>query len=223
MQTVNVSDIKVKEGVTAEGARAGQKWQLVIITGDDGSEFTTFDIKAKEVGIGGMIELEPVLKNGKVNFTKFTIKKKGTAPAPAAMNGGDDSPVKRNSIENQSRAERITELWIAGMIARDDSLVTKLRTWLDQLGSQVKAEPLAPDPVTRPKEQSKTETKIPETFKNVGEFLTAMANKKPVGLSRTETVEELIRLKLITSEADLPKLNLDEAWEALGDSIIPAQ
>ncbi len=217
MQIVNVADIKVKEGVTAEGTRAGQKWQLVIITGDDGSEFTTFDIKAKEVGIGGVIELEPVIKNGKTNFTKFTIKKKGVAPVPAATIGGDDSPVKRNSIENQSRAERITELWIAGKIADDDSLVTKLRAWLDQLGS-AKAEPKA-ELVTNPKEQPKTETKIPETFKNVGEFLTAMKQK---GLSRTEVVDELIRLKMITSEADLPKLNLVEAWEALGDAIIPA-
>ena len=216
MQKVNVTDIKVKDGVTAEGARAGQKWQLVIITGDDGSEFTTFDIKAKEVGIGGVIELEPVLKNGKVNFTKFTVISKGTAVSQTSVGtytNGADSPEKRKSIEDQNRAGHITNLWIAGKILDDDLLIPKLRGWLNQLGS--------PIPVQHPPAEKKTEDEkeTSGTFKNVGEFLSAMSKK---GLSRTQTVDELIRLKLIKDEADLPRLDLGIAWEALGDAIIPA-
>ena len=159
MQTVNVTDIKVIEGVTKEGAKAGQKWKLIILIGDDGSEYTTFDTKAQEVGIGGVIELEPVVKGGKVNFTKFTIKKKGTPFSPtvggASTSTNGDSPEKRKSIEDQTRAERITELWIAGKILDDDSLVKKLRTWLEKLGSPVAQPKQAEKP--EPAESSSTE------------------------------------------------------------------
>ncbi len=140
MQTVNVTDIKVKDGVTTEGARAGQKWELVIITGDDGSEFTTFDTKAKEVGVGGVIELEPVLKGGKVNFTKFKIISKGTPVSQASMgarSNGGDSPEKRKSIEDMNLVTNINNAWIAGKIADDDPLITKLRARFNQLGSPI--------------------------------------------------------------------------------------
>ena len=217
MQRITVEEIRV---VTSKPG-AEKKWELVALVAD-GTEFTTFDLAIKEVGIGGVVEFEPVFKDGKINIKKgWTIISKGQAPAPSSTFNGGDSLEKRKSIEDQTRAQRITELWIAGMIARDDNLVTKLRTWLNQLGSPMKAEPVKAEPATSaPKEQPKTETKTPETFKNVGEFLTSMKQK---GLSRTEVVNELIRLKMITDEADLPKLNLDEAWEALGDAIIPAQ
>lgn len=57
-----------------------------------------------------------------------------------------------------------------------------------------------------------------QTFKNVGEFLTAMGKK---GLSRKQVIDELIRLKMIEGEADLPKLDLVVAWDTLGNAIIP--
>lgn len=104
MQTVNVTDIKVKEGIVKSGPKTGDPWELIIIIGDDGSEFTTFDKKAKEVGIGGVIELEPVIKAGKTNFTKFNIISKGKAAAPTPGPSGGDSPEKQESIENQVRA-----------------------------------------------------------------------------------------------------------------------
>lgn len=133
MQEVKVKDIKVKSGITESGARAGQKWEMIIIIGEDGSEFTTFDTKAKEVGIGGVIELEPTLKAGKVNFSKFTIKSKGQEVSPGVHNG-DDSPEKRKSIENQTRAYIISDLYKAEKLLYSDSLVTKLLAWLDELG-----------------------------------------------------------------------------------------
>jgi len=66
---IKVKDIKVKTGTTSSGKNAGKPWKLIIITGEDGSEFTTFDTGAEEVGVGGVIALEPIIKAGKVNFT----------------------------------------------------------------------------------------------------------------------------------------------------------
>ena len=51
----------------------------------------------------------------------------------------DDSPEKRKSIEDQNRAGHITNLWIAGKIPDDDSLISKLQIWLEKLGSTEKA------------------------------------------------------------------------------------
>lgn len=158
MQTVNVTDIKVKTGVTKTGPKAGDPWELVIIIGDDGSEFTTFDKAAKEVGIGGIIELEPVIKAGKTNFTKFTIKKKGQAPAPSATN--EETPVKGQSIEDQNRAGHITNLWIADKITNGDELVKKLRTWLNKIDSSE---------IEKKAETSKIEKDAPKTTAAVTE------------------------------------------------------
>ncbi len=235
MQTVNVTDIKVKEGITAEGARAGQKWQLVIITGDDGSEFTTFDIKAKEVGIGGVIELEPVIKNGKTNFTKFKIISKGSALAATASssNGNrETSPeewkekqrIERASFEGQTAFKGVIELAIAYIAHdKDPRAIEEIKEpfGLALAWAQKRLSPSLPESLTNMPHLGRPENDSPPAgqFKNVGEFFTAMKEK---GLTRTQTIDELIRLKLITSESDLPKLNLVEAWEALGDAIIPA-
>ena len=145
MQIVNVADIKVKEGITKTGPKAGKPWELIIIIGDDNSEFTTFDKSAKEVGIGGVLELEPVIKAGKTNFTKFTIKKKGQAPAPVATSGGGDSLEKRQSIESQTRAYIIADLYKAEKLEAGSSQVKSLLVWLDKLGSPAK-KPEAPKP-----------------------------------------------------------------------------
>lgn len=205
MQTVNVADIKVKTGTVKDGAKAGEKWELIIIIGDDGSEFTTFDKKAKEVGIGGIIELEPVIKAGKTNFTKFNILKKGQAPAPAVVNNGGDSPEKRKSIEDQTRAERITELWIAGKIKDDDTLISKLRTWLEKLGSpERKAEPLT----------SEKQTTQTGHFENAGQFMAAV--QKDFDMNQTAVQE---RFGCQAREI----ADLDKAWEELvaGKTLTP--
>ena len=211
MQQIMVEEIRVvKSKPDAE-----KKWELVALVAD-GTEFTSFDTAIKEVGIGGVLEFEPVFKDGKINIKKgWTIISKGQAPAPSSKFNGGDSPEKRNSIENQTRAYIIADLFKADRLKPNSSQVVKLLAWLDQLDSPVKAEP-----VETTKTNPETKKEEPGTFKNLGEFLTAMNEK---GLSRTQTVDELIRLKLIKDEADLPKLNLNEAWEALGDAIIPAQ
>lgn len=185
MQIVNVTDIKIKTGITRTGAKAGDPWELIIIIGDDGSEFTTFDKAAKEVGIGGIIELEPVIKAGKTNFTKFTIKKKGQAPAPSATSSSEETPIKRQSIEDQNRAGHITNLWIAGKIKDDDSLVKKLRTWLEKLGTQEKK---AESGGAKTEEETAKQPSAPTAppLKNVGELFARAAK---FGLSPRDVCE----------------------------------
>lgn len=189
MQIVNVTDIKIKTGVTKTGAKVGDPWELIIIIGDDGSEFTTFDKAAKEVGIGGIMELEPVIKAGKTNFTKFTIKKKGQAPARSATNISEETPVKRQSIEDQNRAGHITNLWIAGKITDDDSLVKKLRTWLEKIGTLV-AEKTAESAETKTKKkdarQPLAEGNGVPPLKNIGELFARAAK---FGLSTRDVCE----------------------------------
>lgn len=212
MQTVNVSDIKVKDGVTKGGTRDGQPWELIIITGDDGSEFTTFDAAAKDVGIGGIIELEPVIKAGKTNFTKFNIIKKGAAPV-ASVPGDGDTPEKRLSIESQSRAERITELWIAAKIPDDDPLVTKLRSWLDKLETQEPAK--APGSSTAKSERTRTVAPPAEgeawpPLKNRGELYTRASK---FGLSPRDVLAAVKEVNPeITKEEEIT--DYDAAWKA---------
>jgi len=86
---VTVKDIKVKTGISKSGKNEGKPWKLIIIIGEDGTEFTTFDAGAEEVGIGGVIELEPIIKAGKINFTEFKIIRKGAqAPLPNGERSG---------------------------------------------------------------------------------------------------------------------------------------
>lgn len=113
MQKVTVSDIKIKEGM--KGDRA---WKLIIITGEDGSEFTTFDPKAAEVGVGGVIELEPVAKAGKINFTEFKILQKGPPSGGGSESRNGMTPelwaekdrLERHSMESMSAFRGILEL-----------------------------------------------------------------------------------------------------------------
>ena len=233
MQEVRVKDIKTKEGVTERGARAGQPWELVIIVGDDGSEFTTFDTGAKEVGIGGLIELEPVIKAGKTNFTKFNIKEKGSSAAtpPGKTNGqrsdmtkedwAKKDRIERASIETQTAFKGIIDLLVAKIILPEGSAAKEALEWAS---SHFKGKDLEtvlnrmPGLVADP--PGEKESSPYKQFKNVGEFFTDLHAK---GLSRQQVIDELIRLKLINTEMDLPKLDLVIAWEALGDAIIPEE
>lgn len=142
---------------------AEKKWELVALVAK-GQEFTTFDLAVAKVGIGGVIEFDMELTDsGKMNIKKgWKIISKGEEPtsgqkSTALPNGGGESPEKRQSIEDQNRAGHITNLWIAGKIPDDDSLVAKLRAWLGRLGS---AEPAK-------KAEEKVEKKAEEPGKSM--------------------------------------------------------
>ena len=235
MQRITVEEIRVVKSKPD----AAKKWELVALV-SEGTEFTSFDLAIKEVGIGGVIEFEPAFKDGKINISKgWKIISKGTAPvvaspsAPApAINGTQTSPeewkekqrIERASFEGQTAFKGIIELAATDhfqlLRQRNDVFKEKLDFVLDMAldWAEKRLAPTLQDMGDRmphlPLDEDKGE------FKNVGEFLAAMLAK---GLSRTQTVDELVRLKLIKDESELPRLNLVDAWVALGDSIVPAQ
>ena len=113
MQQVRVKDITVKAGKVKSGARMGEDYELIIIIGSDGSEFTTFDKGIKEVGIGGLLELDAVIKNNKTNITSFNIIEKGSAvpaPTPPGQPGNGMTPdawAEKDRLERRARASNI--------------------------------------------------------------------------------------------------------------------
>lgn len=70
------------------------------------------------------------------------------------------SPEKLASIEAQSRAKIISELWIAGVIDKDSAEVKNLRTWL--LGGGIKAEIKKPETKTQAPKQEPVEDIFPD-------------------------------------------------------------
>jgi len=116
MQKVTIAEVKSKSG---EGGKSGH-WTLVIVVGDDGAEFSSFDTALEKLTPGSVIGIEPevVIIQGK---TKINIKEwkliseapaGGPAPGVANNKGGgyrrsleDDlalEAVKRRSIEGQT-------------------------------------------------------------------------------------------------------------------------
>ena len=208
MQTVNVTDIQVKNGITESGPRAGQKWELIIIVGNDGSEFRSFDTKVKEVGIGGVMEIEPVVKDGRTNIKKFTITKKGQPVALSEASSNGEPPEKRQSIEDQTRAYIIADLFKAEKLEAGSSQVVSLLAWLDKLGtpeSEKKAEAPTPKAEKEAAVSTPAEGEPWSRLENVGQLFT---RAQSFGLSSRDVYESVGVVK--------PEeiIDLDEAWTA---------
>lgn len=233
MQTVKVKEIQSHPGTVKSGKNIGNPYELIVIVGEDGSEFTTFDTAIKEVGEGGVLEIEPEVKNGKTNIKPgYKIVSKGSSPVPVPAAAAKTSPdmskedwerkqmVERASFEAQTAFKGVVDMVVAIFSMPDKGLPPELYNvyehalaWADRHFTNQ-----PPVPVTKPTPSTPVEEKTSGQFKNVGEFLTVMLVK---GLTRSKVVEELIRLKIIESEADLPNVDLAIAWEALGDAITP--
>ena len=211
MQTVKVKDIKVKTGTVASGKNEGNPWELIIIIGEDGSEFTTFDTAIKEVGIGGTLELEAVIKKGKANITKFTIIQKGSAAPAPGPNGKPDMSKEdwseKDRLERWSRECNTCFMGIMG--AADKGLGGAYSENFGEVFEAALAWALkhfngTPAPAPRYKEKDGVITaEKPATtadadfdklvsgseFKNVGEFLTRVT--KELGITSTAICEQL--------------------------------
>lgn len=187
---ITVKDIKVKEGLVKAGRNEGKPWKLIILIGEDGTEFTTFDASAQEVGVGGVIELEPIIKAGKINFTEFSIISKGQAPPPPSTNGKPDmtpdmwaekDKYTRLSIESQVAFKGVMEAFTAGKLDKDLILVRAALDWaMIRLGGQVlaakPARKAAPADTGQPSEASEVDL-CSMVFANAGEVKTAMKDK----------------------------------------------
>ena len=202
MQQVKVKDIKSKTGEVKTGARAGQPYELVIIIGEDGSEFTTFDTAIKEVGIGGTLELDAVIKNNKTNITKFTIIEKGSAaPAPGPKTNGKpdmskDDWAEKDRLERWSRECNTCFMGIPDLLKVEPTERIResevYNAALDWAMAHFNGQPAPKAKTEKPK--TTADKDFPElfpetTFKNVGEFLTRVT--KELGITSTAICEKL--------------------------------
>lgn len=129
-------EIEVKASqVVKTGTNKNGPWELIRVTSVDGTEYTTFDKKAKHQGTGAIIDIGEVeIKGNKISFKEIVkVVREGQAPAAGPGNFKQD-PAKIHSIESQKRADIIAQLWIADKIDDKSLEVTKLRSWLKKLG-----------------------------------------------------------------------------------------
>lgn len=117
------------------------------------------------------------------------------------------SPEERKSIEDQTRAYIIADLWKSSTIDASESLlVNKLKTWLSKLGEPLpiaskKEEPTTAKPATK---AEKKEEPTPKVFANAGEFLKACLDN--LDMNKSDVLEAL-------SISDVSELeNLNEAY-----------
>ena len=222
-----------------EGENDYGPWALFKIVATDEKVYTTLAKGAEVLTPGAIFEPVDVLlgeiKNDvqEYKFKKFTlVTASSELPAPGPNGSRETSPeewkekqrIERASFEGPTSFKgivNISQAYVAAGI--DPGGVDSFKEIYDLAMDYAKkrlaptlTEALATLPhLARPETEGEGD---PKTFKNVGEFLTAMLEK---GLSRTQVIDELIRLELIKVEADLPKLDLNVVWEALGDAIIP--
>ena len=208
MQKVTVKDIKIREGIKNE-----KPWKLVIIIGDDGSEFTTFDAGAAEVGIGGVIELDPVIKAGKTNFTKFQILQKSS---PSSGNGGiqasmtpemwvEKDRIERWSIEAQTIFKGAIELAkLEKRTPQMDGVIVASFDWaIDHFATKL----ITPKPTSATKLKKDTSSLQAMTFADAGKLKTACQDE--LKMSATQISKETAGFNLLTEEGR------KEAWVAV--------
>lgn len=136
---ITVKAIKVlKKGTNDYG-----EWKLVQVTTIEDVKYTTLAKEAETINPGSIINIKDMDKDdkGRESFKKFEVEEKGQSPAQASPGTNGESQDRQRSIENQNRAGHITNLWIAGKISDEDTLVSKLRTWLEKLSVVVTTKP----------------------------------------------------------------------------------
>ena len=152
---------------------------------------------------------------GQVYINGQGVKQRGGG----GYKGDGDSPEKRASIEAQTSAIIIKDLWVGDKIPDDDDLVYKLKAYLSRKIDQKVYTPPAPAPKASVKQadkdsaelwdgmQSESKDNGKRSFENLGQFLTACL--KELGLDRTAVLANLTITK--TSEI----VDYDKAWDTL--------
>lgn len=199
-QKVSVVKVSVKSGTGAKGP-----WTNTRITSDTNVVFSGFDKKLSYLKEGALIELDEVEVNDKGNnILKWHLLEEGTGSGASSQNSGD-SPEKRKSIEDQTRAYIIADLFKAEKLLHSDSQVKKLLTWLDELGKPApeKAKTGKPSETTT---KSATEEPPPDlhslTFADAGKLKTACKDLLKMGLAQIEKEVEGFDLTTEKGRAD---------------------
>ncbi len=223
----------IKEDDGKESGKRAYKW--VSVVADDGSvkgtEYTTFDAGVLKLGVGSVIDIGEVeIKEGKLKFKKVitVISAAAVVAVPAPKGAGKASlpDMSKEEWKEKQRIERasfeaqtaykgalglFTETGMAPAEAKE--LIELAIAWGIKRLNPTLGEVLGTMPHVA---RLKSEGEGTKTFRNIGGFLTAMLEK---GFSRKQVIGELIRLKLIKNESELPRLDPEVAWEILKDVI----
>lgn len=176
MQKVTINNVKTKSGKNQKG-----EWELVIITGEDGAEFTSFDKKLKDLQTGDVIEIEPEIttKDGKtkINIKEYKLVSQANKVVSLSSNG---------KPQDQTKEYRMSCLELSCKIAGEEdnsdvilNRAEKFYRWVNSGDLQP-----APHPVKAPPVQKTTNSEPGSAengkriFKSIGDFLSACWNEK---------------------------------------------
>jgi len=206
--------VTVKSAKVAKtGTNKNGDWELIVVTSEDNTDYTTFDKKAKHLTNGSVIDIgEPTIREGKVGFKEFTMVSAPATPPPSSVAKIDTSHEmtpdmwaekderQRLSIEAQVAYKGIMEL--AG--AHENPISEKFEVIFDAAldwamahfkTSQPSAKP-APEPL-----KSKSED-LPDlhgmVFADAGKLKTALQNI--LKMSASQIQKETAGFDLTTEE-----------------------
>lgn len=104
--------------VAKTGTNKAGPWELIVVTPEDGTDYTTFHKGAKNLTAGSLIDIgEPIIKEGKISFKEYTII--SAAALPPGGNGrsgmtpemwAEKDRLERNSMESMSAFRGIMDL-----------------------------------------------------------------------------------------------------------------
>ena len=191
MQETKFTVKSVKVGATGKSKHGD--WELIVVTTEDGTDYTTFDTKAKTIPPGSVIEINDItIKEGKISFKEFNIISSPTEPAPLpSLNGAEPTTneqwaekqrIERISIEGQSAIKQLVIALGTNVFEDRDvkelqdllkrAFTTKINTFIGQPVAQIKGDKTAKTSSTT-KPLAMTGDVANLVFANPGEFYAA--------------------------------------------------
>jgi len=187
-------------------------WELIVVTSDDGTDYTTFHKGAKNLLPGTVIEVgEVIIKNNKHSFKEYTVISAPTVPVVPVSNGHGMTPelwsekdkLQRQSIETQVCFKGIIELAASPNFEQWDKLNLALDAALDWALAHF--QPVKGMPKVEKPQSDKAVNKPvtdPGEFKDLGDFLTKVT--KVTKLKRDE-ICTMLSINDVTEITDYAK------------------
>lgn len=212
---ITVSATKVgKSGKSDKGP-----WELIVVTSEDGTDYTTFHTGAKHLSPGTIIDIgQPKIEAGKCSFKEYKIISEPTTVTPTTSSGREGPPdmtpemwAEKDRLERWSRECNACFMGLPELLKSEpgegkakeaydlalDYAMAHFR--LPKPGAKIQP----PAPKTVPQEpQGKVTTSdedwdaVGSTFENKGEFYTACL--KRWGLQKSEVDKETAGFDLST-------------------------
>jgi hypothetical protein len=179
-------EIEVKSAqVVKTGTSKKGPWELIRVVTPNGTEYTTFDKKAKHQGPGAIIDIGlPKIEKGKISFEEIVkVVKEGQVQSsfnPLDNGSYKADPAKLASEELRSRMHGAIQLIVADKLSIDDPEGKMVRAWI--MGTN------APQPSQKPQEPApKVKAEVSDTEK----LLNRVCEIK--GFSSTKTARAYIK------------------------------